>query len=39
MEALLRLLDGTDFSYACPHGRPLIVRHSRRDVERQFKRT
>ncbi|MFM7202771.1 MAG: DNA mismatch repair endonuclease MutL [Myxococcota bacterium] len=39
MEALLKLLDGTDFSYACPHGRPLIARSTRREVERLFKRT
>lgn len=39
MEALLKLLDGTDFAYACPHGRPLVARSSRREVERLFKRT
>lgn len=39
MEALLKLLDGTDFSFACPHGRPLIIRMTRREVEKMFKRT
>lgn len=39
MDALLKLLDGTDFAYACPHGRPLVARSSRKEVERLFKRT
>lgn len=38
MEALLQQLDGTDYNYACPHGRPLVVRSSRRDIEKLFKR-
>ncbi len=39
MEELLKLLDGTDYNYACPHGRPLVVRSTRRDIEKLFKRT
>ncbi len=39
MEALLKLLDGTDYSYACPHGRPLVVRSTRREIEKLFLRT
>lgn len=39
MDALLKQLDGTDFAYACPHGRPLVARSTRREVERLFKRT
>ncbi len=39
MEALLKLLDGTDYNYACPHGRPLVVRSTRREIEKLFQRT
>ncbi len=39
IEALMKQLDGTDFNFACPHGRPLVIRWTRREVEKLFKRT
>ncbi len=37
--SLLKQLDQVDFSFACPHGRPLMVKFPRRDVERWFARS
>ena len=39
MSALLREIDRVDFSAHCPHGRPVMQRLSRHEVERMFKRT
>ena len=38
MEALLRELDETEFATQCPHGRPVMVRFSRGQLERMFRR-
>ena len=38
MEALLRNLDETEFATQCPHGRPVMVRFSRSQLERMFRR-
>jgi DNA mismatch repair protein MutL len=38
VRALFRQLDEVDFGYACPHGRPLMVRFPRVEVERWFHR-
>ena len=38
MEALLRQLDETEFATQCPHGRPVMVRFSRSQLERMFRR-
>ncbi|WP_124727480.1 DNA mismatch repair endonuclease MutL [Staphylospora marina] len=38
MEALLEQLDGCDNPYTCPHGRPVFVHFSTRDLEKMFKR-
>jgi len=38
MSALLRALDRVDFATACPHGRPVMVRLSRQELERRLKR-
>lgn len=38
MEALLRQLDDTDFATQCPHGRPVMVRFSRGQLEHMFRR-
>lgn len=38
MEALLRELDRTEFATQCPHGRPVMVRFSRGQLERLFRR-
>lgn len=38
MEALLRQLDDTEFATQCPHGRPVMVRFSRGQLERMFRR-
>ena len=38
MEALLRKLDETEFATQCPHGRPVMVRFSRSQLERMFRR-
>lgn len=38
MEALLRQLDDTEFATQCPHGRPVMVRFSRSQLERMFRR-
>lgn len=36
--ALFSALDSTEFSAACPHGRPVVVRFMRSEVERWFGR-
>lgn len=36
--ALFEALDSTEFSAACPHGRPVIVRFEREDIESWFGR-
>lgn len=38
VRALFRQLDEIDFGFACPHGRPLMVRFPRPEVERWFHR-
>ncbi len=37
-EALLKELMTLENPYACPHGRPTMIRMSRRDLEKKFKR-
>jgi DNA mismatch repair protein MutL len=39
VRALLRSMDGADFSGNCPHGRPAYIRVGRGELERWFKRT
>ena len=36
--ALLRALDEADFAGHCPHGRPVVLRYSVKDIQRAFKR-
>ncbi len=38
MEWLLAELAKTDFPFSCPHGRPVVLRYSVRDIQRAFKR-
>jgi DNA mismatch repair protein MutL len=38
MEWLLRSLAETDAPMSCPHGRPVMLRYSLREIERAFKR-
>jgi DNA mismatch repair protein MutL len=38
MEWLLAELAKADYPMSCPHGRPVVLRHSLRDIERAFKR-
>ncbi len=38
MEWLLRELGKTKVPMACPHGRPILLRYSMRDIEKAFKR-
>jgi len=38
MEWLLEELAKTDYPMACPHGRPVVLRYSLRDIQRAFKR-
>lgn len=39
MEYLLNTLIKTDNPYTCPHGRPTIIRYSKYDLEKLFKRS
>ena len=39
MEYLLNTLVKTDNPYTCPHGRPTIIRYSKYDLEKMFKRS
>jgi DNA mismatch repair protein MutL len=38
MEWLLGELAKTEAPMSCPHGRPVVLRYSVRDIERAFKR-
>ncbi len=38
MEWLLTELAKTDHPYACPHGRPVVLRYSMKDIQKAFKR-
>jgi DNA mismatch repair protein MutL len=38
MEWLLAELAKTDHPYSCPHGRPVVLRYSVKDIQRAFKR-
>jgi len=38
MEWLLRELAKTDYPMSCPHGRPVVLRYSVKDIQKAFKR-
>jgi DNA mismatch repair protein MutL len=38
MEWLLAELANTDHPYTCPHGRPVVLRYSMKDIQKAFKR-
>ena len=38
MEWLLAELSKTEFPIACPHGRPIVLRYSLKDIQKAFKR-
>ena len=38
-EPMLTDLEKTEIPTNCPHGRPLVFRLDRREIERRFKRT
>ncbi|MGL5042598.1 MAG: DNA mismatch repair endonuclease MutL [Culicoidibacterales bacterium] len=38
MEKLIYELSETEIPYTCPHGRPIVIEHSKYEVERWFKR-
>jgi len=38
MEWLLAQLAMTDHPYSCPHGRPVVLRYSMKDIQKAFKR-
>ena len=38
MEALLEQLMGLENPYTCPHGRPVIIKMTRYELEKKFKR-
>ena len=38
MEWLLTELAKTDHPYSCPHGRPVVLRYSMKDIQKAFKR-
>ena len=38
MRSLIDQLFATSMPYVCPHGRPIVLRYSLREIERAFKR-
>lgn len=38
MEELLKQLDKTQLPWTCPHGRPIIIKFSREEIEKMFRR-
>jgi DNA mismatch repair protein MutL len=38
MEWLLRELSKTEYPMSCPHGRPVVLRYSVKDIQKAFKR-
>jgi len=38
MEWLLAELSKTECPMSCPHGRPVVLRYSMKDIQRAFKR-
>ena len=38
MEWLLAELSKTEFPMSCPHGRPVVLRYSLKDIQKAFKR-
>jgi DNA mismatch repair protein MutL len=38
MEWLLSELARTAFPFSCPHGRPVVLRYSMKDIQKAFKR-
>ena len=38
MEWLLAELAKTEFPISCPHGRPIVLRYSMKDIQKAFKR-
>jgi DNA mismatch repair protein MutL len=38
MEWLIRQLAATECPMSCPHGRPVVLRYSVKDIQRAFKR-
>ena len=38
MQWLIDQLMKTDYPMSCPHGRPVIIRYTLREIERAFKR-
>ena len=38
MEWLLHALAATDCPMSCPHGRPIALRYSHKDIQRAFQR-
>ena len=38
MHYILHALRQTDYSTVCPHGRPIVLRLSREQIERSFER-
>ena len=38
IRALLDGLDGVDLGAHCPHGRPVVLKYSLKDIQRAFKR-
>ncbi|MBU2589208.1 MAG: DNA mismatch repair endonuclease MutL [Nanoarchaeota archaeon] len=38
MEMLLEQLDKTELPWTCPHGRPIIIKFSKDEIEKMFKR-
>jgi DNA mismatch repair protein MutL len=37
-DALLQSLMGLEDPYTCPHGRPIVVRFSKNEIDKKFKR-